>query len=81
MRGDVRAARVALFVVTGLLLVAAVAAAQVDLAKVLVGTWQGELRSKRSNIDLTLLQHARDFGIAEVAAVDKLIKRRLESSP
>ena len=54
MRGDVRAARVALFVVTGLLVVAAVAAAQVDLAKVLVGTWQGELRSKRSNIDLTL---------------------------
>jgi hypothetical protein len=31
-----------------------VAAAQVDLAKVLVGTWQGELRDRKGNIDLTL---------------------------
>jgi hypothetical protein len=37
-----RTARVALFVGAGLKLGAGVAAAQVDLAKVLVGRWEGE---------------------------------------
>ena len=41
-----RTARVALFVVTGLVLGAGVAAAQADLAKALVGTWQGELQMR-----------------------------------
>ncbi|SRR5712691_3252883 len=54
MRGGIRAARGALFVVAGLLLAAGVAAAQVDLAKVLVGTWQGELQYKKTNTPLTL---------------------------
>ena len=42
MRRGIRAARVALFVVTGLMLGTGVAAARADLAKALVGTWEGE---------------------------------------
>jgi len=49
MRRGIRAARVALFVMAGLMLGTGVAAAQADLAKALVGTWKGELqyRSKK----------------------------------
>ena len=54
MRRGIRIARVVLVAVTGLLLGIGVVAAQVDLAKVLVGTWQGELRGKKGNTDLTL---------------------------
>ena len=41
-----RAARVALFVVVGSMLGAGAAPAQSDLAKALVGTWQGELQQR-----------------------------------
>lgn len=44
MREGMRAVLVALFVVTGLMVGIGVAAAQVDLAKALVGTWEGELQ-------------------------------------
>jgi hypothetical protein len=51
----VRAACVALFVVTGLMLSIGIAAADDDLAKVLVGTWQGELQQLvKKGADLTL---------------------------
>ena len=46
MRRSIRAARVALLVMAGLMLGAGVAAAQVDVAKVLVGTWKGELQQR-----------------------------------
>jgi hypothetical protein len=46
MRRGIPAARVALFVVAGLMLGTGVAAAQADLAKVLVGTWKGELQQR-----------------------------------
>ena len=46
MRRGVRAARAALFVMAGLVLGTGVAAAQGDLAKALVGTWQGELQQR-----------------------------------
>jgi hypothetical protein len=46
MRRGVRAAGAALFVMAGLVLGTGVAAAQGDLAKVLVGTWQGELQQR-----------------------------------
>ncbi len=46
MRRGIRAARVALFVVAGLMVGTGVAAAQADLAKVLVGTWKGELQQR-----------------------------------
>jgi hypothetical protein len=52
------AARVALFVMAGLLLGAGLAAAQVDLAKALVGTWKGELQQrtqKGADPELTLI--------------------------
>jgi TRAP-type C4-dicarboxylate transport system permease large subunit len=49
MRRGIRAARVALFVVAGLMAGAGVAAAQADLAKVLVGTWKGELQQRTQN--------------------------------
>lgn len=58
MRRGIRAARVALFVVTGLMLGTGVAAAQADLAKALVGTWQGELQmrtKKGADPSLTLI--------------------------
>jgi hypothetical protein len=55
MRG-IRAARVALFVVTGLMLGTGVAAAQADLAKALVGTWKGELQQRtQKGADPTLV--------------------------
>ena len=41
---DLRAARVALYAVIGLTLGAGIVAAEDDLAKALVGTWQGELQ-------------------------------------
>jgi hypothetical protein len=44
MRRGIRAARVALFVVAGLMLGIGVAVAQADLSKALVGTWQGEVQ-------------------------------------
>ena len=46
MRQGIRAARVVLFVMAGLMMGAGVAAAQVDVAKVLVGTWKGELQQR-----------------------------------
>ncbi len=46
MRRGIRAARAALFVMAGLVLGTGVAAAQVDLAKALVGTWKGELQQR-----------------------------------
>ena len=46
MRGSIRAARVVLFVAVGLMLGTGVAAAQADLAKVLIGTWKGELQQR-----------------------------------
>lgn len=46
VRRGIRAARAALFVVAGLMVGTGVAAAQADLAKVLVGTWQGELQQR-----------------------------------
>jgi hypothetical protein len=46
MRKGLRAARVALFVLAGLILGPGVVPAQVDLAKALVGTWQGELQQR-----------------------------------
>jgi hypothetical protein len=46
MRGSFRAARVVLFVAVGLMLGAGVAAAQVEVGKVLVGTWKGELQQR-----------------------------------
>ena len=46
MRRSIRAARVALLVMAGFMLGAGVAAAQVDVAKVLVGTWKGELQQR-----------------------------------
>jgi hypothetical protein len=57
MRQGIRAARVALFVMAGLMVGTGVAAAQADLAKALVGTWQGELqmRSKKSDPVVTLI--------------------------
>ena len=56
MRRGIRAARVALFVMAGLMLGAGVAAAQVDLAKVLVGTWKGELQQRtQKDADPTLV--------------------------
>ena len=51
MREGLRAARVALFVVTGLVATSGVAAAQVDLAKALVGTWEGELQLRVKKAD------------------------------
>ena len=57
MRG-IRAARVALFVMAGLMVGAGGAPAQVDLAKALVGTWQGELQQrtkKGADAALTLI--------------------------
>jgi hypothetical protein len=55
MRG-IRAARVALFVVAGLMVGAGVAAAQADLAKALVGTWKGELQQRtQKGADPTLV--------------------------
>jgi hypothetical protein len=52
-----RAARVALFVVVGSVLGTGVAAAQVDLAKALVGTWKGEIQAvtKKGDPALTLI--------------------------
>jgi len=44
MREGVRTVLVALLVVMGLVVASGVAAAQVDLAKALVGTWEGELQ-------------------------------------
>lgn len=44
MARGIRAARVALFVMAGLMLGTGVAAAQADLAKALVGTWKGEVQ-------------------------------------
>jgi hypothetical protein len=56
MRRVIRAARVALFVVTGLMLGTGVAAAQADLAKALVGTWKGELQQRtQKGADPTLV--------------------------
>ncbi len=57
MRRGIRAARVTLFVMAGLMLGAGVAAAQGDLAKALVGTWQGELQAltKKGDPVLTLI--------------------------
>jgi hypothetical protein len=46
MRRGFRAAGVALFVMGGLIVGAGVAVAQVDVAKVLVGTWKGELQQR-----------------------------------
>jgi hypothetical protein len=46
MRRGVRAARVTVFVMAGLVLGAGVAVAQADLAKALVGTWKGELQQR-----------------------------------
>jgi hypothetical protein len=46
MRRGIRAARVALFVMAGLMAGAGVAAAQVDVAMALVGTWKGELQQR-----------------------------------
>jgi hypothetical protein len=46
MRRGIRAARVTVFVMAGLVLGAGVAAAQADLAKALVGTWKGELQQR-----------------------------------
>ena len=54
MRRGIRTAGLALVAVMGLVWGVGVAAAQVDLAKVLVGTWQGELRNRKGNTDLTL---------------------------
>ena len=58
MRRGIRAARAALLVVAGLMLGTGVAAAQADLAKVLVGTWKGELQQrtqKGPDPELTLI--------------------------
>jgi hypothetical protein len=58
MRRGIRAARVALFVMAGLMLGTGLAAAQVDLAQALVGTWQGELQQrtkKGADAALTLI--------------------------
>jgi hypothetical protein len=56
MRRGIRAARVALFVMAGLMVGAGVAAAQVDLAKALVGTWKGELQQRsQKDADPTLV--------------------------
>jgi hypothetical protein len=56
MRRGIRAARVALFVATGLMLGTGVAAAQADLAKALVGTWHGELQMRmKQGADPTLM--------------------------
>ena len=56
VRRGIRAARVALFVVAGLMLGTGLAAAQVDLAKALVGTWQGELQQRtQKGADPTLV--------------------------
>jgi hypothetical protein len=46
IRRGIRAARVALFVIVGLMLGTGVAAAQTDLAKALVGRWKGELQQR-----------------------------------
>jgi hypothetical protein len=54
MRRSLRAAWVALFALAGLALWAPVTAAQTGLSKILVGTWQGELRLRKSNTDLLL---------------------------
>jgi hypothetical protein len=57
MRRGIRAARAALFVAAGLMLGTAVATAQADLAKALVGTWKGELQTltKQGDPVLTLI--------------------------
>jgi hypothetical protein len=56
MRRGIRAARVALFVVAGLLLTAGVASAQLDPTKVLIGTWKGELQQRtQKDADPTLV--------------------------
>jgi hypothetical protein len=56
MRRGIRAARVALFVVAGLLLSAGVASAQLDPTKVLIGTWKGELQQRtQKDADPTLV--------------------------
>jgi hypothetical protein len=56
MRRGIRAARVALFVVAGLLAGTGVAAAQADLSKALVGTWKGELQQRsQKDADPTLV--------------------------
>lgn len=55
-RRGIRAARVALFVMAGLLMGTGVAAAQVDVAKALVGTWKGELEQRtQKGADPTLV--------------------------
>jgi hypothetical protein len=46
MGRGIRAARVPLLAMAGLILGGGMAAAQADLAKVLVGTWQGELQGR-----------------------------------
>jgi CelD/BcsL family acetyltransferase involved in cellulose biosynthesis len=46
MTRGIRAARVALFVMAGLMVGTGVTAAQADLAKALVGTWKGELQQR-----------------------------------
>jgi hypothetical protein len=56
MRRGIRAARVALFVMAGLMAGAGVTVAQVDVAKVLVGTWKGELQQRsQKDADPTLV--------------------------
>lgn len=50
-----RAVRVALLVVTGLLLGTGGASAQVDLAEALVGRWEGELQTRVKKGDPVLL--------------------------
>jgi hypothetical protein len=56
MKRGIRAMRVALFVVTGLMVGAGVAAAQADLSKALVGTWKGELQQRaQKDADPTLV--------------------------
>jgi hypothetical protein len=57
VRRGIRAARVTPFVVAGLMLGIGAAAAQADLGKALVGTWQGELQAltKKGDPVLTLI--------------------------
>jgi hypothetical protein len=56
MRRGIRAARLALSVMAGLMVGAGVAVAQVDVAKVLVGTWKGELQQRsQKDADPTLV--------------------------
>ena len=56
MSRGIRAARAALFVVAGLMMGVGVAVAQVDVGKVLVGTWKGELQQRsQKDADPTLV--------------------------